>query len=319
MQWLGGNITLRKARLLACAIFRHAPYHPNGQTMWELVPNYRWFSSYLLPYTPLNERRSVEKVMEEHPFRKLTAHEVVELTERAADGIVGALDWDYARSSWARWHAEPDTWDSMAPEYAGAHLRYSIASSLEDMVSDAARRVLGVCKVLRDVEINHEFGPCVCDLIREMFPDPYETREIDRDWITTDVRGIALHIYHSREFELTPVLADALMDAGCDHEAMILHCRVPRRHVRGCWVIDWILEKDSVRSIPGHVSETTTEGATREEILKCYPSLRSEHIDAAIEYAEWRREVDAAREVAHGKGIDQAAIDRAVEKARYGR
>ena len=34
--------------------------------------------------------------------------------------------------------------------------------------------------------------------------------------------------------------------------------------------------------------------------------------------AEWQREAVTAREVARQRGIDQPAIDRAVEKARYG-
>ena len=34
--------------------------------------------------------------------------------------------------------------------------------------------------------------------------------------------------------------------------------------------------------------------------------------------AEWRREVEQARRLAQVKGIDQAAIDRAVEKVRDG-
>jgi hypothetical protein len=33
---------------------------------------------------------------------------------------------------------------------------------------------------------------------------------------------------------------------------------------------------------------------------------------------EWKRAAEEAREVARQKGIDQAAIDRAVEKIRYG-
>ena len=33
---------------------------------------------------------------------------------------------------------------------------------------------------------------------------------------------------------------------------------------------------------------------------------------------EWKRAAEEAREVARQKGIDQAAIDRAVEKVRYG-
>jgi hypothetical protein len=35
--------------------------------------------------------------------------------------------------------------------------------------------------------------------------------------------------------------------------------------------------------------------------------------------AEWKREAEEARRLARQKGIDQAAIDRAVEKVRYGR
>jgi hypothetical protein len=34
--------------------------------------------------------------------------------------------------------------------------------------------------------------------------------------------------------------------------------------------------------------------------------------------AEWRKEAEAARLVARQRGIDQAAIDRAVEQVRYG-
>ena len=40
-----------------------------------------------------------------------------------------------------------------------------------------------------------------------------------------------------------PNLADALMDAGCDGEEIINHCRGDGPHVRGCWVVDLILDK----------------------------------------------------------------------------
>ena len=39
------------------------------------------------------------------------------------------------------------------------------------------------------------------------------------------------------------ILADALLDAGCDNENMIAHCRSSVSHVRGCWVVDLILGK----------------------------------------------------------------------------
>lgn len=40
------------------------------------------------------------------------------------------------------------------------------------------------------------------------------------------------------------ILADALLDAGCDNEELIQHCRSAGPHVRGCWCVDLILAKE---------------------------------------------------------------------------
>ena len=40
-----------------------------------------------------------------------------------------------------------------------------------------------------------------------------------------------------------PIFSDALMDAGCDNEEIILHCRSGGPHGRGCWVVDCLPEK----------------------------------------------------------------------------
>ena len=47
-----------------------------------------------------------------------------------------------------------------------------------------------------------------------------------------------------RAFERLPLLADALMDAGCDAEDVLNHCRAAGPHVRGCWVVDRVLGKE---------------------------------------------------------------------------
>ena len=39
------------------------------------------------------------------------------------------------------------------------------------------------------------------------------------------------------------ILADALLDAGCEDEALMQHCRKSGPHVRGCWAVDLILGK----------------------------------------------------------------------------
>jgi hypothetical protein len=40
-----------------------------------------------------------------------------------------------------------------------------------------------------------------------------------------------------------PILADALLDTGCDDEDLFSHLRCDGPHVRGCWVVDVILRK----------------------------------------------------------------------------
>jgi hypothetical protein len=50
-------------------------------------------------------------------------------------------------------------------------------------------------------------------------------------------------MYESRDFGATPILADALQEAGCEDEEILRHCRDGREHVRGCWAVDLVLGK----------------------------------------------------------------------------
>jgi len=52
------------------------------------------------------------------------------------------------------------------------------------------------------------------------------------------VEKLAETIYQDRAFDLLPILADALEDAGCTNADILNHCRQPGEHVRGCCVID---------------------------------------------------------------------------------
>jgi len=80
--------------------------------------------------------------------------------------------------------------------------------------------------------------------IREIFGNPFRPVAIDPRWRTSDVVGLAGAIYEDRAFDRMPVLADALMDAGCADEQVIGHCRGQGPHVRGCWVVDLVLGKE---------------------------------------------------------------------------
>ncbi len=83
-----------------------------------------------------------------------------------------------------------------------------------------------------------------CDLIREIFGNPFRPIAVNPRWFTSTVIDLARTIYDDRVTDRMPILADALMDAGCDHEEILNHCRSNGQHVRGCRVVDLVLGKD---------------------------------------------------------------------------
>jgi hypothetical protein len=70
---------------------------------------------------------------------------------------------------------------------------------------------------------------------------PFRPIAFDPDWRTVDAVGVARAIYDDRAFDRLPILADALMDAGCADEQVLAHCRSDGPHARGCWVVDLVL------------------------------------------------------------------------------
>ena len=84
-----------------------------------------------------------------------------------------------------------------------------------------------------------------CDLLREVFGNPFRPVRAEPAWLTSDVLLLARGIYEETAFDRMPILADALQDAGCDEPAILDHCRDPKQtHVRGCWVVDLVLGKE---------------------------------------------------------------------------
>jgi hypothetical protein len=78
-------------------------------------------------------------------------------------------------------------------------------------------------------------------VLRDLFGNPFRPVAFDPRWRTADVTGLARAIYADRAFGRLPLLADALMDAGCDNEDILAHCRSDGPHARGCWVVDLAL------------------------------------------------------------------------------
>jgi hypothetical protein len=63
-------------------------------------------------------------------------------------------------------------------------------------------------------------------------------RRIDPRWRTADVVDLARVVASAGGSGSAPILADALLDAGCDDDLVLGHFRRPGAHARGCWVVD---------------------------------------------------------------------------------
>ncbi|VTS01017.1 Uncharacterized protein OS=Sorangium cellulosum (strain So ce56) GN=sce5710 PE=4 SV=1 [Gemmata massiliana] len=96
----------------------------------------------------------------------------------------------------------------------------------DDWDYDAAKRT--VLAFLRDV----------------VGPWPFRKVVLKPSWRTSTVLALASQMYESRDFGAIPILGDALQDAGCDNAEVLDHCRGPGPHVRGCWVVDLVLNKE---------------------------------------------------------------------------
>jgi hypothetical protein len=82
------------------------------------------------------------------------------------------------------------------------------------------------------------------DILRDIFANPFRPTTINPDWLTPNVVTLAQTIYDERTFDGLPAIADALIDAGCDNQDVLEHCRSEGPHVRGCWVVDVVLGKE---------------------------------------------------------------------------
>ena len=161
-----------------------------------------------------------------------------EASERYADGRATAEEMREARSSalvlWSAHHV---------PNPSNARLP-------QGLVIGAACQVtrMDVAKVVNEIEQVASSGGVEgrerAGLVRELFGNPFRPVVLDRSWLTSTVLSLAEGIYADHAFDRLPILADALMDAGCVEPVVLNHCQGPGRHVRGCWVVDLVLGKE---------------------------------------------------------------------------
>ena len=154
-----------------------------------------------------------------HMARVLAAHAVQWASHPTKRGYLAVVT-DQARFA-VGWAARP-------PAVADSPEAFSSSSNNE--AAAAAEASLGAAQTI---------------LLRDIFGNPFHTTSPLLKgvitWNDATVHRIAEGIYQERAFERLGILADALLDAGCEDEELIGHCRSEGPHVRGCWGVDLIL------------------------------------------------------------------------------
>jgi hypothetical protein len=173
------------------------------------------------------------------------ARRVVETLERVADGLADHEELEIAWRLATEGEGDPHAGLSEVQSYA--------LSAALTCCRDKGYRLAGVaasyCLAAMAAQVGRQRrdyeaeGRAQCDIIREFFPNPFRLPTLDPSWLTGNVVGLGQAACDGPEFELLPVLADALEDAGCENTEMLEHCRGAGEHVRGCWLVDLILGK----------------------------------------------------------------------------
>jgi hypothetical protein len=170
------------------------------------------------------------------------SRQAVEVAERFADRQASMRDLTQARlHAWraASGPAMAAVWTASAKPSGPIWNVFAAASALlrEDVQSGAADwdAALAV-KTRRQVRLVHE-----------VMGNPFRPRALERDclaWGRGVVRHLAEGIYEEQAFERMGILGDALEDAGCRDEVILEHCRQGGEHVRGCWVLDLLTDRE---------------------------------------------------------------------------
>jgi hypothetical protein len=175
----------------------------------------------------------------------------VQTSERYADGQ--ASDAELTQAQAPAWAARSPVG---VPVHGPAH-----AAAPEDVIHEASAAAFEVRNAIATLASRELDGPefeamyhtadtaerrAQSALVRDIFGNPFRQVSFDpawRQWQGGTVVRIARAIYAERRFADMPVLADALEEAGCASADVLEHCRAGGEHVRGCWVLDALLEE----------------------------------------------------------------------------
>jgi hypothetical protein len=174
---------------------------------------------------------------------------VVDVLERFADGAASESELLVARNTNLGFAADPPFGAEEGPFWADPN---GLMTRMIDAAHDDLTRVhceeecIGAADPQGSERISATAQAELIAVVRDVVGNPFRPVRFEASWLLWSngtVPKIGQAIYEERAFEWLPILADALLDAGCNNEHIIAHCRLLGTHVRGCWVVDLVLNK----------------------------------------------------------------------------
>ena len=262
----------RQQRLFACA------YARTGSWLTELSPNrYRTLAARCrsrgtqpsleqAAQTLLSLRRATTGItLGGRPPCGVPGEEAVTLAERFAEGRVeeaafAARTADLLQTLYV---------DDAAASYAGPSAFLEVEASL--MVRAVLQPTGQLAAELALFAVQHYFvgladsgplrsyGPTLRErvrrqtyalqaaLLREIVGNPWHRVRVEPHWLVVNegaVGRLAAALEADGDWARLPILGDALEDAGCDDEVLLMHCRAGGEHVRGCWCAGHLIGAD---------------------------------------------------------------------------
>jgi hypothetical protein len=207
LEFLEGKVSERKLRLFACACCRR---------IWHLFVHKDSFNS-------------------------------IEVGERFAEGEATDEELRLA-DELAMWVGDDASWRSMQE---AANAWAAAAPVQKNGFSAAQSAVYEIPRVFAENEAKGEEERVAQGvLLHEIFGNPFHPVIADSSWLTPTVLGLAQAAFDNRNLpsgslqnDRLAVLADALEDAGASG-AILEHLRSEGPHVRGCFALDLVLNKE---------------------------------------------------------------------------
>jgi hypothetical protein len=165
----------------------------------------------------------------------------VELTERYVAGLADRAEWVDARLT----GPTPSERTSMS---------WGVAEAVSDTYWAASNGETegGTWVAVHEVSWKAEYAARererFHEILRDLFGNPFRPPPpVERAWLAWNggtVVALAQAMYEGPDFSRAPLLADMLEDAGCTDATILDHLRGPGPHVRGCFVVDLLLDQD---------------------------------------------------------------------------